>query len=112
MLSLQEMSDRLEIQQLLVAYSTAIDQRRFDDLDRMFTADAYIDLIGLAVYRAADDQPITMALVHQVLDELSTHADGCDCGCAYVDRCDPAKVWRTAGYWQRQAVASTRRARR
>jgi hypothetical protein len=43
MLSLQEISDRLEIQQLMVDYSTAIDQRRFDDLDRVFTPDAYID---------------------------------------------------------------------
>ena len=42
-LSLEEISDRLEIQQLLVAYSTAIDTRRFDDLDRVFTPDAYID---------------------------------------------------------------------
>lgn len=43
MLSAIEISDRLEIQQLLVDYSTAIDQRRFDDLDRVFTPDAYID---------------------------------------------------------------------
>jgi hypothetical protein len=43
MLSLEEISDRLEIEQLLVDYSTTIDQRRFDDLDRVFTADAYID---------------------------------------------------------------------
>ena len=43
MLSLEEISDRLEIQQLLVDYSTAIDTRRFDDLDQVFTADAYID---------------------------------------------------------------------
>ena len=43
MLTLEQMSDRLEIQQLIVAYSTAIDQRRFDDLDRVFTPDAYID---------------------------------------------------------------------
>lgn len=43
MLSLEEISDRLEIQQLLVDYSTAIDNRRFDDLDAVFTADAYID---------------------------------------------------------------------
>lgn len=43
MLSLAEVSDRLEIQQLLVDYSTAIDQRRFDDLDAIFTPDAYID---------------------------------------------------------------------
>src|SRR5262245_41551250 len=37
MLSLAEISDRLEIEQLLVDYSTAIDQRRFDDLDKVFT---------------------------------------------------------------------------
>jgi hypothetical protein len=42
-LSLEEISDRLEIQQLLVAYSTAIDTRQFDDLDQVFTPDAYID---------------------------------------------------------------------
>ena len=42
-LSLAEISDRFEIQQLLIDYSTAIDQRRFDDLDRVFTPNAYID---------------------------------------------------------------------
>lgn len=41
--TLAEISDRMEIQQLLVDYATAIDQRRFDDLDRIFTPDAYID---------------------------------------------------------------------
>jgi hypothetical protein len=43
MLSLEEISDRFEIQQLLIDYSTAIDTRQFDDLDRVFTSDAYID---------------------------------------------------------------------
>ncbi|RZT13786.1 SnoaL-like protein [Mycobacterium sp. BK558] len=43
MLSLEQISDRLEIQQLLIDYSTAIDQKRFDDLDAVFTPDAYID---------------------------------------------------------------------
>ncbi len=43
MLSVEEISDRLEIQQLLVDYASAIDQRRFDDLDGIFTPDAYID---------------------------------------------------------------------
>lgn len=47
MLSLAEISDRLEIQQLMVDYSTAIDQRRFDDLDKVFTEDAYIDYTAL-----------------------------------------------------------------
>ena len=47
MLSLAEISDRMEIQQLLVDYSTAIDNRRFDDLDRVFTPDADIDYTEL-----------------------------------------------------------------
>ena len=42
MLSLEEISDRFEIQQLLIDYSTAID-KRFDDLDLCSRADAYID---------------------------------------------------------------------
>lgn len=43
MLGLAEISDRLEIQQLLVDYATAIDERRFNDLDRVFTPDAHLD---------------------------------------------------------------------
>lgn len=42
-LSLQEISDRLEIQDLLVAYSHAIDTRDWDALDEVFTSDAVID---------------------------------------------------------------------
>jgi len=42
-LSLQEISDRIEIHDLLVRYSHAIDTRDFDALDRVFTADAMID---------------------------------------------------------------------
>lgn len=43
MLSLQEISDRLEIQDLLTRYSYAIDDRDFDVLDTVFTPDAEID---------------------------------------------------------------------
>lgn len=43
MLSLQQISDRLEIQQLFTDYATAIDTRQFDLLDAVFTPDAYID---------------------------------------------------------------------
>lgn len=42
-LSLQEISDRLEIQDLLVDYSYAIDGRDWDALDAVFTPDAFID---------------------------------------------------------------------
>ncbi len=41
--SLQELSDRLDIQDLQAAYSHAIDTRNFDALDRVFTPDAFID---------------------------------------------------------------------
>lgn len=43
MLSLQEMSDRLEIQDLFARYSHAIDARDWDALDAIFTPDAQID---------------------------------------------------------------------
>ena len=43
MMSLQEVSDRLEIQDLFARYSFAIDERDWDALDRVFTPDARID---------------------------------------------------------------------
>jgi hypothetical protein len=43
MKSLEEISDRLEIQELLVSYSHAIDFKNFDELDDVFTPDAFID---------------------------------------------------------------------
>lgn len=42
-LSLQEMSDRFEIQDLLVGYCYAVDDKDFDALDQYFTEDAVID---------------------------------------------------------------------
>ena len=43
MKSLDEISDRLEIQDLMVSYSHAIDFKNFDELDDVFTPDAFID---------------------------------------------------------------------
>jgi 3-phenylpropionate/cinnamic acid dioxygenase small subunit len=43
MLSLQEISDRLEIQDLFARYTYAIDERNWDRLDDVFTPDAVID---------------------------------------------------------------------
>src|SRR3954463_6605916 len=72
MLSLEEVSDRFEIQQLLIDYSTAIDKRRFDDLDRVFTPDAFID------YRAmggiAGSVPEGKAWLAQVLPNFPAYA--------------------------------------
>ncbi len=42
-MSMQEVSDRLEIQDLMVRYSYAIDSRDWDALDDVFTPDAHID---------------------------------------------------------------------
>jgi 3-phenylpropionate/cinnamic acid dioxygenase small subunit len=42
-LSLQEISDRMEISDLLARYSAAIDSHRWNDLDELFTEDAVID---------------------------------------------------------------------
>ena len=43
MLSHQNMSDRLEIQDLLTSYCDAIDSRNWNALDDIFTPDAIID---------------------------------------------------------------------
>lgn len=41
--TLEELSDKLEIQELAYEYSEAIDQKDFDRLDTVFTPDARID---------------------------------------------------------------------
>ncbi len=51
-MTLQEISDRLEIQDLLARYSAAIDGRCFDDLDALFTADAVLDYTEMGGIRA------------------------------------------------------------
>ena len=42
-MSLQEMSDRFEVQDLLADYADAIDRKSWDELDDIFTEDAFID---------------------------------------------------------------------
>jgi hypothetical protein len=42
-MSMQEISDRFEIQDLLVRYCYAIDTQDWDALDNVFTPDAFID---------------------------------------------------------------------
>lgn len=46
-LSLQEISDRFELQDLTNRYSHLLDQQLFDGLDDVFTADAYIDYTAM-----------------------------------------------------------------
>ena len=42
-MSLQALCDQYDIRTLIVRYSNALDARRFELLDEIFTADAYID---------------------------------------------------------------------
>jgi hypothetical protein len=46
-LSIQEISDRMEINDLIIDYSTAVDSGQIDDFDNIFTADAFIDYTAM-----------------------------------------------------------------
>ena len=50
-MDLQEISDRLEIQDLLARYSNAIDTMEWDELDPLFTEDAEIDYTSMGGIR-------------------------------------------------------------
>lgn len=65
MLSLQEISDRLEIQDLMVRYSHAVDTRQWDMLDEVFTPDAYIDYSAMG--GSAGDLAATKQFLAQML---------------------------------------------
>ena len=52
-MDLQEISDRLEIQDLLARYSNAIDTMEFDRLDELFTSDADIDYTSMGGIRGS-----------------------------------------------------------
>lgn len=64
-MALQEISDRLEIYDLLARYSAAIDSRTWDDLDALFTADAHLDYT--ATGGIAGDLPTQKAYFAEVL---------------------------------------------
>ncbi|MEE3849018.1 nuclear transport factor 2 family protein [Gordonia sp. LSe1-13] len=47
MLTIEEISARLEIEQVITDYCTAVDSARFDDLDSVFATDAVIDYTAM-----------------------------------------------------------------
>jgi hypothetical protein len=47
MLSIQELSDKQEIEDLFHDYSHAVDTLRLDELDKIFTPDAFIDYTAM-----------------------------------------------------------------
>jgi hypothetical protein len=67
--SLQELSDRLEINDLITDYSYAIDTRSWDDLDAVFTPDAQIDYT--AVGGESGDVPTIKAWLAKTLAMFS-----------------------------------------
>lgn len=70
-LSLQEISDRLEIQDLVYEYSAIIDQKRFDDLREVFTEDAHIDYSAFGAPAGGREEII--AFLKQVMVMFPNH---------------------------------------
>lgn len=67
MLSMQEISDRIEIQDLIARYAHAIDDRDWDGLDCVFTEDAiidYTDVGGARGTRAETKAYLAGAMTH------------------------------------------------
>ncbi|MGI4747183.1 MAG: nuclear transport factor 2 family protein [Janthinobacterium lividum] len=52
-MNLQQISDRLEIQDLLVEYCHAIDRHEWDALDEVFTSDAIIDYTEMVPFKGS-----------------------------------------------------------
>ena len=52
-MGIQEISDRMEINNLLIDYCSAVDAKTFGDFDRIFTADAVIDYTALGGIRGS-----------------------------------------------------------
>lgn len=88
-LSLEQLNDRIEIEELLARYSRALDYRQFDDLEGIFTPDAEFDAGGLghpqgpAAIRAMIEGTIghldaTQHLVGKSLIEFSADGDSAE----------------------------------
>jgi 3-phenylpropionate/cinnamic acid dioxygenase small subunit len=60
---MQEIADKLEIQELLIRYAYALDNRLWDEWDRTFTSDAIIDFshVGMKLHSPAEVRQISSA---------------------------------------------------
>ncbi len=70
-LSIQEISDRLEIQDLVYDYAAIIDQKRFDDLREVFTEDAHLDYSSVGGPVGGRDDLI--AFLHRAMAMFPNH---------------------------------------
>ena len=74
MLSLQDISDRLEIYELLDRYAGAIDRIDMELLDTVFTPDAWIDYTAFAEFGAiAGDYPTIRKWLRDALSRSPGH---------------------------------------
>lgn len=67
-MNLQELSDQAELLQLVTRYAYAIDEREFDQLDQVFTADARIDYTAMG--GIAGDYPTVKAWLPTALQHF------------------------------------------
>ena len=59
-MTIQEISDRMEIQDLLVAYSTAVDTQDWKAFAALFTPDALIDYSAMGGSRGGVEEPVAV----------------------------------------------------
>lgn len=69
--TLEDLADRLEIDDLLTRYATAIDTRDFDLLDSVFCADAHVDYTSAG--GIAGDFPTVKAWLSEVLPHFPAY---------------------------------------
>jgi hypothetical protein len=70
-MSLQEISDRLEIQDLLVAYSYALDFQDWDAMEALFTTDAMVDYTAMGGSKG--DLATTMEYLRTTMPMFSSY---------------------------------------
>jgi ketosteroid isomerase-like protein len=68
-MTLQEISDRMELQELMVAYCYAVDRRDWDALDDIFTPDATIDYSEMVGFRGTLAE--TKQFLQQAMQQLA-----------------------------------------
>ena len=70
-MTLQELSDRIEINDLMVDYATAVDTQNIDALDDVFTPDAFIDYSAFGGSKG--DLESTIAFLHKAMKIFPNH---------------------------------------
>lgn len=67
-LSIEQINDRIEIEELLARYSRALDYRRFEELESIFTPEAEFDAGGLG-------HPVGPANIRAMIEGTIGHLD-------------------------------------